>query len=116
MAVVIEVENNYSIIQVRQNQCNFPVVSMYDRLLSSFQTECSRDDVLKFQVEESNGSWLFCQAVVDMFTKAPRRTRFHNVRAIGLYGVGGLGKTTLCKSLCNYYFADFNGEVGDERC
>lgn len=34
-----------------------------------------------------------------------------NVRAIGLYGTGGAGKTTICKSLCNGYFVKFNGKV-----
>lgn len=46
-----------------------------------------------------------------MFAMAPPRTRFHDVRAIGLYGMGGIGKTTLCKSLCNDYHAEFNGKV-----
>jgi GTPase SAR1 family protein len=52
-----------------------------------------------------------CQVVAKMFARSPSRTRFHNVRAIGLYGVGGIGKTTLCKSLCNDYLAKFNGKV-----
>jgi GTPase SAR1 family protein len=52
-----------------------------------------------------------CQAVAKMFASSPSKTRFHNVRAIGLYGVGGIGKTTLCKSLCNEYRGKFNGKV-----
>lgn len=32
-------------------------------------------------------------------------------RVIGLYGVGGTGKTTLCKTLCNGFFPDFAGKV-----
>ena len=46
-----------------------------------------------------------------MFAKSASKTRFHNVRAIGLYGMGGAGKTTLCKSLCDEYFVKFNGKV-----
>ena len=52
-----------------------------------------------------------CQAVAEMFARSPPNERFHNVRVIGLYGVGGIGKTTLCKSLCNDYRHKFNGKV-----
>lgn len=52
-----------------------------------------------------------CQAVTDMFVRAPPNTRYHNVRAIGLYGMGGMGKTTICKSLCNDFYAEFYGKV-----
>lgn len=51
------------------------------------------------------------RAIAEIFAKAPSRTRFHNVRAIGLYGVGNIGKTTIRKSLCNDYFAEFSGKV-----
>lgn len=51
------------------------------------------------------------QAVAEMFANSPSKTRFHNVRAIGLYGMGGIGKTTICKSLCNDYHVEFNGKV-----
>ena len=30
---------------------------------------------------------------------------------VGLYGVGGTGKTTACKSLCKDLFLDFDGRV-----
>ena len=36
---------------------------------------------------------------------------FTTSRVSGLYGVGGIGKTTLCKSLCNDYRHKFNGKV-----
>ena len=30
---------------------------------------------------------------------------------VGLYGVGGIGKTTACKSLCNELFMELGGRV-----
>lgn len=30
---------------------------------------------------------------------------------LGLYGMGGLGKTTMCRALCRYFHEDFYGRV-----
>lgn len=30
---------------------------------------------------------------------------------VGFYGVGGIGKTTMCKTLCNELLQEFEGEV-----
>jgi len=30
---------------------------------------------------------------------------------VGLHGMGGIGKTSICKALCNEFFTDFNGRV-----
>ncbi|KAG0587781.1 hypothetical protein KC19_2G191000 [Ceratodon purpureus] len=35
----------------------------------------------------------------------------HKVRVIGYYGVGGLGKTTMCKVLCNALASEFEDKV-----
>jgi len=32
-------------------------------------------------------------------------------KVVGLYGVGGIGKTTACKTLCNEFSNDFEGRV-----
>jgi GTPase SAR1 family protein len=35
----------------------------------------------------------------------------YGARILGVYGVGGIGKTTACKVLCNDYFEEFEGKV-----
>ena len=37
--------------------------------------------------------------------------RSNGVRKVGLYGMGGMGKTTMCKALCNELFSEFRGRV-----
>jgi GTPase SAR1 family protein len=38
-------------------------------------------------------------------------TKSCGARMLGVYGVGGIGKTTACKVLCNDYFEEFEGKV-----
>lgn len=38
-------------------------------------------------------------------------SRSYGVRVVGLYGKGGIGKTTMCKVLCNELFTEFQGAV-----
>lgn len=43
--------------------------------------------------------------------KANLEVRNAKVRVVGLYGVGGIGKTTICKVLCNKLFKELRGRV-----
>lgn len=36
---------------------------------------------------------------------------FYGARVVGLYGMGGIGKTTIAKVLCNQKFGEFAGKV-----
>jgi len=38
-------------------------------------------------------------------------SRKYNVKVVGLYGVGGIGKTTTCKTLCNELSSKYEGRV-----
>ena len=35
----------------------------------------------------------------------------YGVRVLDLYGTAGIGKSTICKALCNEYFTKFQGKV-----
>lgn len=35
----------------------------------------------------------------------------HDFQVVGLYGVGGIGKTSFCKYLCNHFDEGFCGRV-----
>ena len=42
---------------------------------------------------------------------AQTTTRENGVRVVGMYGVGGIGKTTFCKELCYQLYKRFEGRV-----
>ncbi|KAG0588925.1 hypothetical protein KC19_2G278800 [Ceratodon purpureus] len=42
---------------------------------------------------------------------ALRKDDIHGVCVLGLYGMGGIGKTSICKALCNDFFTKFYGKV-----
>lgn len=57
------------------------------------------------------------QVVVAEFDKlstegiSSSKWRWPHARVVGVYGIGGAGKTLLCKALCNVYSAEFAGRV-----
>lgn len=42
--------------------------------------------------------------------KTTRHHKYH-VKVVGLFGMGGVGKTTISKVLCNQLFGNFSGKV-----
>lgn len=35
----------------------------------------------------------------------------HGIRVMGLHGIGGMGKTSICKAMCNELLQKFKGKV-----
>ena len=50
------------------------------------------------------------QVICDRIDQATVSKEF-GIALIGLYGVGGIGKTTVCQTLCNEYFKKMEGRV-----
>ena len=40
-----------------------------------------------------------------------RKNSSGRVCVVGLYGMGGIGKSSICKALCNDFFTEFCGRV-----
>lgn len=53
------------------------------------------------------------QVVVAEFDNLPESLhKYHgHAKVVGVHGMGGIGKTLLCKALCNVYHAEFSGRV-----
>jgi len=50
------------------------------------------------------------QVIVDKMNQIGLSQK-HKVKVVGIYGVGGIGKTITCKTLCNELSSDYGGRV-----
>ena len=59
-------------------------------------------------------SWVLCilqsKAICDKIQHI-QVSNGGKVCIVGFYGVGGIGKTTICKTLCNHLCEEFEGKV-----
>ncbi|KAG0586282.1 hypothetical protein KC19_2G078700 [Ceratodon purpureus] len=73
------------------------------------RVKCSTD----VPQDEIQGYERLCKVASSMFTEVKVRGRDEEIYwYLGLYGMGGVGKTTLCKAMCSYS----QGEFGDRVC
>ncbi|KAG0561020.1 hypothetical protein KC19_9G031300 [Ceratodon purpureus] len=73
------------------------------------RVKCSTD----VPQDEIQGYERLCKVASSMFTEVKVVGRDEEIhRYLGLYGMGGVGKTTLCKAMCSYS----QGEFGDRVC
>ncbi|KAG0613296.1 hypothetical protein M758_6G092100 [Ceratodon purpureus] len=49
-----------------------------------------------------------CKDIDKIFVSIPAS---HEGKILGIWGMSGLGKSTLCRTLCNYYYSKYNGKV-----
>jgi Ni2+-binding GTPase involved in maturation of urease and hydrogenase len=49
------------------------------------------------------------QAIIGMIAKT--KPSSNGARVVGVYGIGGIGKTTFCKELCYQLYKRFDGKV-----
>ncbi|KAG0601931.1 hypothetical protein M758_11G148700 [Ceratodon purpureus] len=56
------------------------------------------------------GKTRICKVINQHFERT-QISYIYKTRTVGLYGIGGIGKTTACKILCNYLREDFRDKV-----
>ncbi|KAG0611358.1 hypothetical protein M758_7G135500 [Ceratodon purpureus] len=62
---------------------------------------------IKWYDSHVQGSTHLCQEIQDKIQQVQR----NEVCVVGFYGMGGIGKTTICKALCNVFCQEFEGKV-----
>ncbi|KAG0627844.1 hypothetical protein M758_2G232200 [Ceratodon purpureus] len=65
---------------------------------------------IKMEDSHIQGRSRICN-IIQSKIDALRKDDIHGVCVLGLYGMGGIGKTSICKALCNDFFTKFYGKV-----
>eukprot|EP01018_Ginkgo_biloba_P033964 Gb_01384 [translate_table: standard] len=68
---------------------------------------------IRADVSFVKGKDRLCQAMDTMFASVPykRAGLASSAKLLAVYGMGGTGKTTLCKILCNHFLNEFRGRA-----
>ncbi|KAG0615814.1 hypothetical protein M758_5G068900 [Ceratodon purpureus] len=66
------------------------------------------DPETKLNDSHVQGKSRLCKVVCE---KINQQMQQNGVRVIGLHGIGGIGKTTICKAMCNEMSKEFHGKV-----